>query len=480
MICLTLTESAMAANTKLAEASRSMIDIVELRMDFLPPEELADLERVRRSLDFPAIATFRKKEDGGLFDGDEKYRRKILMDAVDAGFEYVDLEYGENLDYMEDAALGKGVSVIRSFHDFTGVPDNLKEIIEESSGKEGVIPKAAVSINSVRDAVRLVKVINSVGGTGDRIILGMGEYGFFSRILYKKLGSLLTFCSAGAEKGAPGHVTPEVLVDTYNLKMISSSSEVFGIIGNPVMHSRSPELHNRGYRELGMDAVYVPFTVDSLPDFFELASLIGISGFSVTVPFKRDIIPFLDSTDLTVEEAGACNTVVKGEEGYTGWNTDISGFLKPLEKRISASDIKRTAVIGAGGAASAVVRALVRLGTEIRIFNRSAERAAALAERYGALWYPLDSYDRIAECDLIVQTTSVGMHPDTGSTPLPGYRFRPEQIAYDIIYAPEVTRFLSEASAAGCRTINGLEMLHVQGKQQFFLFTGKDYPETGA
>lgn len=226
-----------------------------------------------------------------------------------------------------------------------------------------------------------------------------------------------------------------------------------------------------------MDAVYIPFPVDNPDQFMKFANTLPIEGFSVTVPYKKDVIRFLDKVDQSVIQADACNTVVCKDDGYEGWNTDIEGFFKPLEKRISLQDIKRIAIIGAGGAAGAVIRALKGLDAQIHIFNRTEEKARALSQKFCIQYDPLSNYEEIERCDLVVQTTNVGMHPLEDKTPLPGYRFRKEQIVYDLIYTPEETIFLKEAAAAGCRTINGLEMLLIQGKIQFKLFTGVDYPE---
>lgn len=246
------------------------------------------------------------------------------------------------------------------------------------------------------------------------------------------------------------------------------------------MHTMSPGLHNPGYRELGINAVYVPFPVDNLDYFIKIIPILDIRGFSVTVPYKRDIIRYLTETDETVKKAGACNTVICRDRGNSGWNTDIEGFFEPLSKRINLNDIRRIGIIGAGGAAGAVIKSLTQLNAEIHVFNRTVEKARLLAEKYGAYYHPISDYGEIAKCSLVVQTTSVGMSPDTDKTPIPGYRFHSDQVVYDLIYTPEYTRFLKDARAEGCRIINGLEMLAVQGKKQFSLFTGYDYPETGA
>ncbi len=480
MVCLTLTGNTLEENTETIRKYREYIDLLEVRLDFLRRELLSNMGRIRDLLPLPAIATFRRENDGGQYTGSEEYRVKKLTEAVEAGFAYVDIEYDLDAPALVQLAEEKKCRIIRSFHSFSGIPDNLEDIILKTASLGNSIPKAAVYPRTSAEALKLLRIIKNMDDIKEKIILGMGDFGFFTRILYRKLGSLLTFCSGESNGGAPGHITPRELRYTFNIDRITSSAAVYGIIGNPVMHSLSPQLHNKGYRKYDLDTVYVPFPVTSVSSFLEFARELDIKGFSVTVPYKQTILPFLVKRDHRTAEAGACNTVLVTGEGLEGWNTDVDGFLEPLRRRLSFSSIRKTAVIGAGGAAAAVVEALKEIDTEIHVFNRTLSKAALFAEKFGVFYHSLDSYRKIAECDLIVQTTSVGMSPDVSKTPVPGYRFSEHQVAYDIIYTPSETVFLKEARNSGCRTINGMEMLVAQGKRQFELFTGMPYPETGA
>ncbi len=480
MICLTLTEKTMAENNVLLEQNKDLIDLVEIRFDFLNRSVLENMRKIRDSLSVPAIATFRRISDGGKYHGDENYRIKKLTEAVEAGFDYVDIECDIDASELMKRAGERKSRVISSFHSFSGVPDSLKEMIQKMSADRNVIPKVAVYPKNSADVLKLVKIMKDLSDIKEKIIIGMGEFGFFTRVLYKKFGSLLTFCSAGENEGAPGHISPRMLYEDYDPERISSAATVYGIIGNPVMHSFSPSFHNWGYRKYKMNRMYVPFPVDDIGSFMALIREMDIKGFSVTIPHKKAIVPFLDSCDSLVTDSGACNTVQVTGSGFIGWNTDVEGFLSPLRKKIALSEIKRIAVIGAGGAASAVLMALQQFDAKIHIFNRTLSKATVLARKFHAFSHSIDSYDEMAKCDVIVQTTSVGMAPFVSRTPVPGYRFSAHQIAYDIIYVPAETLFLKEARERGCMTINGSEMLFAQGKEQFKIFTGYPYPETGA
>jgi 3-dehydroquinate dehydratase/shikimate dehydrogenase len=316
----------------------------------------------------------------------------------------------------------------------------------------------------------------------------MGSAGFPTRVGAPLLGSYLSYTSANPDPdvaAAPGHVTPRTLCETYRYRDVSPQTVPFGIIGNPVLHSGSPAYHNAQFAEKNLDAVYVPFEVDDLDVFFETADLLGIRGLSVTVPHKEAAISYLDETDESVVPVGACNTVLYTEAGRRGLNTDVPGFMLPLERAIGASgpeafDGMRATVIGAGGAARAVVFGLLRVGVQLLIVNRTVERAERLgteiASAVGAeapTIAPLtpDSLELIVKHGtLLVQTTSVGMEPEVSADPLPFYEFRGHEIAYDLVYRPEKTRFLSRAESAGCLTIPGTRMFEEQALAQAAYF----------
>jgi 3-dehydroquinate dehydratase/shikimate dehydrogenase len=275
---------------------------------------------------------------------------------------------------------------------------------------------------------------------------------------------------------------PRVLVELYRFRKQNRETFVCGVIGNPIAHSRSPEFHNRGYEALGLNGVYVPFLVDDVPAFFDLARLLGLRGFSVTIPHKRAVLPHLDEQDDILARIGACNTVVQRQGGlWYGTNTDVEGFLAPLQTQAPEllSRQTRATVIGAGGAARSVVFALNTLGIRPLVLNRTPERARALAETFDCEWAGLDQegLTRLKHhADLIVQATGVGMEPDSGADPLPRYRFEGSEVVYDLVYQPLLTVFLRRARQAGCRIVSGLAMLLAQGTAQFKLYTGSALP----
>jgi 3-dehydroquinate dehydratase/shikimate dehydrogenase len=321
----------------------------------------------------------------------------------------------------------------------------------------------------------------------------MGEFGFPLRVLAPRLGSFLTFASPGGDRVAPGLIDPETLDTVYRYHRIGPGTRVFGIIGNPILHSRSPHIHNPGYDRLGIDAVYVPFHADSAAAFLPVMRKLEVGGLSVTVPFKEEIIPLCGWTEEAVRAIGACNTVTPGPEGLRGCNTDAEGFLAPLRKLYGGGGAGflgglRAAVIGAGGSARSAVYALAREGARVLVLNRTPERARRLTEDIAGslgladgvlLWAELDDAghrERENYPDLLVNTTTMGMHPWEDLDPLEGRSLAGTGTVYDIVYSPRDTLLLRRAAGAGCRTIHGEEMLLSQAYRQFHLYTGREYP----
>jgi len=483
VIALSCTGKTIDENIRNIEHYRKYLGIVELRVDFLDLAERSRIEDFPSKAGLPAILTYRKPEDGGVApEIDEALRFDILKIGLRGGYSYLDIEDDALPEYVDGLCMEaekNGTKVIKSFHDFGGVPENLYDRMEAAAQSGRFIPKAAVMPKGTADMLKIIEVSRRLtdeaagraAAADGFILLGMGIYGFPTRILAKALGSMLTFTSPAGASAAPGHVTPLDLAD-YGYELISRKSRIYGIIGNPVMHSRSPHLHNSGYRKQGIDAVYLPFETSDPKLILENADMLNLGGLSVTIPHKQSVISLADSIDESAEEIGACNTLVNrgGDEGWAAFNTDWLGFLKPLEGE--PLEGKAALVIGAGGAARAVVYALVKRGMKVTIINRTAAKAEKLAADFGCRGGGIDSALCAVNPSLVVQTTSVGMNPEPDADPLPGFEFSGSEIVYDLIYTPEKTLFLSRAETAGCRIINGYPMLVSQAEEQFLLFTG--------
>ncbi len=258
--------------------------------------------------------------------------------------------------------------------------------------------------------------------------------------------------------------------------MIDAETELYGLIGNPVHHSLSPVIHNGAFRRLGWNAVYLAFEVKNVEEALRGIRGLGVRGVSVTIPFKTEVVPFLDRVEGVAEKIGAVNTIVNRDGSLIGYNTDCDGALEALEQKMDLRG-KRVVLLGAGGAARAIGFGLKERDLPVILVNRSKERGQALCTEIGCNYLPMSSLVRMKagelEADIIINATSLGMYPRDGETPFPKELLKKGMIVMDIVYEPLQTRLLREAKEKRCVTVDGLEMLIRQGMAQFEIWTGE-------
>jgi shikimate dehydrogenase len=258
--------------------------------------------------------------------------------------------------------------------------------------------------------------------------------------------------------------------------MIDAETQLYGVLGNPVRHSLSPIIHNGAFQRMGLNAAYLAFEVKNLEEAVRGIRGLGIRGVSVTIPFKTQIIPFLDQLEEVAGKIQAVNTIRQEGGKLIGYNTDWSGALGALEEKVDLTG-KKVFLLGAGGAARAIAFGLKERGCRVFIGSRSPEKAAALAEELGVVHRPLPIAGRL-DADVLVNATSAGMSPNDEESPVPKEVLDKEMTVMDIVYKPLRTKLLREAEERGCRTIDGLEMLARQGAAQVEIWTGRK-PEIG-
>ncbi|MFP4160163.1 MAG: shikimate dehydrogenase [Desulfobacterales bacterium] len=255
---------------------------------------------------------------------------------------------------------------------------------------------------------------------------------------------------------------------------ISAKTPVYCVIGHPVGHSLSPLMHNAAFETAGIHGVYVGFDTNDSAGAADSIRALGISGASVTIPHKVDIMARLDEIDDNARQIGAVNTIVNREGKLSGSNTDGIGAVRAMEEYAPASG-KKALIIGAGGAARAVCHGLMQKSARVYIANRTHEKAQMLAGDLKAQPIAMDEVSG-ESFDILINTTSVGMHPDTDAMPVPESVLRPGMCVMDIIYNPLFTKLLKRAESLGCRIIDGAGMFVYQGAAQFSLWTGKHAP----
>ena len=270
-------------------------------------------------------------------------------------------------------------------------------------------------------------------------------------------------------------------------KEINGKTKIIGLIGENIENSLSPLFHNQIILKHSLNFCYLPFqiTETDLGEAIQGIKALNIRGVNITFPYKEKVIEFLDELEESARRIGAVNTIVNNKGILTGYNTDVIGFKESLKdngKFIIKE--KKAVILGAGGAARAVVYALLEEGIEeISIFNRTLEKAVKIKQDFSP-FFPRSNInifsfeqnnirDKIEDVHLLVNATSLGMPPKTVNTPLPDEKlFRPDLLVYDLIYHPAKTLFLKQAERAGAKIINGLPMLVYQGIESLYLWTG--------
>jgi shikimate dehydrogenase len=295
--------------------------------------------------------------------------------------------------------------------------------------------------------------------------MAIGEYGTATRVLASRFGSLWTYAGSRQEIG---QLTADSMLADYRFRSLTDSTALYGIVGGSVAHSVSPAMHNAAFRAAGVDAVYLPLPAVDADDVLTFGRALGISGASITIPHKTTLVDLVDEVDETARRIGAINTVRVVDGRWVGANTDAAGFLSPLRGHISLTGL-RVAVLGAGGAARAVTAALGSSGCRVTVYARNPAQAARLADQ--ALFEVAPWPPEPGSWDVLVNCTPIGMYPRVDDTPVPANQLSGRYV-YDLVYNPSPTRLLREAAAAGCETIDGLDMLVAQAQEQFLWWTG--------
>jgi 3-dehydroquinate dehydratase/shikimate dehydrogenase len=437
------------------------------------------LKRLLAERPCPVIITCRREKEGGRWTKPEEQRLMLLRQAIAAGVEYVDLE--------EDIAtsiprFGKTKRII-SYHNFQETPEDLNHLHYQLSSLNADIVKIATMAHSPHDNLRLIRLMRA--SRVPTVAFCMGDFGQASRILAGKFGAPFTYSTFHPERTmAPGQLSHQQMKETYRYEKINRETEVYGVIADPISHSLSPHIHNAAFDAMGLNKVYVPFRVrpEDLKQFLHDCRELGIRGISVTIPHKEEILQYVTKFDNQTQEIGACNTMVWEDDDRKVYNTDYRAAMDGIDAVFGGSEKNPTAmkgshalVLGAGGVARAIVVGLGRRGCDITIASRSPDRADALAhfcKGKSIAW----GLRHTVPCDLVINCTPVGMHPNLDDTPYEQKHLKPEMAVFDTVYNPERTLLLKQAGEVGCRLITGVDMFISQAALQFKLFTGREAP----
>ncbi len=451
------TESAIEDMQKAAQSC----DLLELRLDRIRD---ADLPRLISSAPKPVIATCRRTHEGGAFSGTDAERLSLLSQAGRRGAKYVDIE----LDSIEGFDPGRA-KLILSHHDFTHVPEDIAEIHGRICDLKPAIAKLVCTAKGAEDSAVMLRLNRKA--PVPTAAFCMGRVGLPSRVLGRKYGARLTYAALDeASAAAPGQPTIRQFSDTYRLHSVRSRTAIYGILGNPALHSVGPVFHNAAFQALGKDAVYVPFeTAD--PGAFWSAFSSEIHGLSITTPYKRKALEFAKRLSPEAVEIGAVNTLVRSRGGFVGHNTDITGVRLPLLEKLGTLSEKTVLILGAGGAAAAALYAVESEGARAFLCNRTESKAETLAGRIEAQVVPWEQRGQVS-CDIVINATAVGLRGEEAPI-LPEEFFSPSMIAFDLVYHRGGTTFLQTAAKAGAATIDGVDMFVAQAVEQLKLWLGE-------
>ncbi|MEZ4766064.1 MAG: type I 3-dehydroquinate dehydratase [Calditrichia bacterium] len=452
-------------------------DLIEIRLDYLPEIDVAKLVKKAEK---PLIITLRTRTEGGFWNGKAADYRAIIQNAANAGAAYLDVEW-QLADSVLPLLKAGNSKVVLSHHTESNNPEELKEIFRSMTQHPADVYKLIFKAEDMEDnhtALMLTELATSLDKKF--VIHAMGNAGRPSRLVGAVKGNEWTYLAKDYdEETASGQPALHEAHNYYHLQHKSTATKLMGLIGNPIQQSRGWRLHNQMiFNKFTQnknaaepnDFLYLNFPTEDVESFWQQWQS-HLHGLSVTIPYKEQIVKFLNEVSVEVRISGVCNTIVRGPKGWCGYNTDllaIESLLKPYTEALKNGGL----VIGTGATARSTIAAMKRLDVNpIFVIGRNKERGEMLMQKYGIDYLEPDEI-HYASAAVIVQTTPVGMAPYTDQYPSGTSLFRKKRVVMDVVYNPPETCFLKIARERGCITISGVEMFLLQATKQFELFTG--------
>jgi 3-dehydroquinate dehydratase / shikimate dehydrogenase len=464
---------------ELAEAAK-VARFLEVRLDFL--NKAVDFKRLQPFKKCDWLATIRRPADGGRWAAAEEERLMVLRQAIVSGcFDWIDLE----TDIADGIRRFGSVKRVISYHNLIETPAELDEIYAKMLQQDGDVYKIAVMPRTATDLARIIAIQKRA--PKPTICFGMGDFGFPTRFLALKFGCPWIYAMFNKDRElAPGMPAISDFRTTYPIRSINDETRFFALLGDPVGHSFSPILHNHLFQRNKVNAIYLPLRVPEghVKETVAALNAVPMAGYSVTIPHKQAAVAQAADADPIVTQVGAANTLVYRSEGtFSAANTDYPAALEALRLHLDERAVGQNVaprefaqthvlVLGAGGAARAIAFALFRAGAQVTISARTAGSAKRLADDVGCKHTEWAARHNVTPCDVAINCTPVGMHPNVNESPLHVSFLRPDLTIFDTVYNPEQTLLIREAKSRGCGTVNGVDMFVRQAAKQFELFTG--------
>jgi|SRR5579862_2221157 3-dehydroquinate dehydratase/shikimate dehydrogenase len=450
---------------------------LEFRLDYLE-NPLHGIKVIREILkQHPGcivLATCRRHQNHGKFNGSVEEQLNILDQAVNEGAHAIDVEI-ESVEVAAERlnAFRGRCQIVISYHNFETTPQ-LDALVKRMTRLPADAYKIVTAARKPSDNARVLALARAYPRL-PLVVLAMGELGFPTRVLSPAFGGLYTYAAPLANQGtATGQISARLLRHLYRIDKISKGVKVFGVIADPIRHSISPAVHNRAFQARRLDAVYLPFQVSPLQlrDFFVLAQKIPITGFSVTIPHKQKVVRYLDAVDPLARRIGAVNTVWRKAGKWRGANTDAQAVIVPLTRHVRPSKAS-VLIVGNGGAARGAACALIDAGAKVSIVGRNPDRVRALARICGAEPLLREQAEQ-RQFDALVHATPIGMFPHSNECFFNGKI--PAGIVFDMVYNPLETVLIRRAREENKAVVPGIEMFIEQAVRQFEIWTGESAP----
>ena len=481
-ICLSLTKKTLALDMEILEKYRDYVDIAELRVDCLDPDERLLIRRFPEMAGIPVILSIRRSVDGGYFISGEGARISLLAKGLAyaeadrrLNFAYVDLEEDLHVPGLEEAARAFGTRIIRSWYNKEVVYDDFAEKIKNLRRIGDELVKISMTPVSLEDLINIYRIKEETRGI-EKIFHVKGEYGLSTGLLSDFFGSNIYYSS-----DETGQVDPKELTKLYRFHDINKDTKIFAAAGNSIISTASVRFFNTVFGIEKTNAIFIHIPVDSLNSLLRLADETGISGISLDAPFKEEILHYLPQKSKEVLAIGACNVITATPQGWTGYNTDAPAFSDSLLGFLGKKDLRRRklTIAGSGNIARAVAAEVYRLKGKALVLSRAAAQARLLAEPYRFNWADSESrgMDFVRKyAGIIIQAGSLGMESEDDHDPLEYYKFSGDEVIMGLTGESYSNRCLKRAEEAGCRILNGHEMLHRQVRYKYNYFMNKEFP----
>lgn len=476
MLCVTINGPSFEEAAQQILSLPLNVHLLEFRLDCFFDLNESFLERLRGIRALPVIFTLREPRQGSDYQGTEEERLAALTRYAKLNPEYIDLESTCPPDYIRlFSEAYPHIKIILSYHNFDETPADLTRLYAEMRTFPAHFYKIATFCNSSTDALRLLFFTKNA--VKPLCTMGMGRHGEVTRVLGCIYGSSITYASVSDKsKIVQGQLSANTLSNVYHYPLLNSETLVYGLIGDPVSKSIGYRVHNAFFANVDIPAVYVKMVAiqDQLEKLLPLTKELGFRGLSVTMPLKEVLLPHVDFIDPYAASIGAANTLVYKEDGIHAYNTDGIGALNAIEKIASVND-KRVLIVGAGGAAKAIIVEALRRGAHVTVVNRTVSRAEELALQYSIRAAALSDITQIIRegYDFLINCTPVGI-------PFDLELLLPEKIVMDIKTLPQLTEFLAKAIEKKCLIVYGYQMYIEQALEQYALWFPEIFNRTQA